>query len=145
MTTQQILTLLRVNGLTGSEDDTVICAVLAEARFTETEVSTALSLLRDHNFTLPEDQNTAALRKISQTDQVLAPHEVRALLGVDMTIELPENKILREKKTKHNKSHIVTSIFMAIVIVFAILSIVILEYDTTIADALMVFADAYVE
>ncbi|MCA9357658.1 hypothetical protein KC902_00165 [Candidatus Kaiserbacteria bacterium] len=80
----QIETLLKINGVSSSSPDEHIRSVLLSARYTKDEVDTAIMVLREDVKT--KQTRVDGLHKVFRTNEALAPAEVSALLGIDVSI-----------------------------------------------------------
>lgn len=81
---EQIETLLKINGVSAMSPDEHIRSVLLSARYTKDEVDTAIMVLREDVKT--KQTRVDGLHKVFRTSEALAPAEVSALLGIDVSI-----------------------------------------------------------
>lgn len=81
----QLEALLKINGVSASSPDEQIRSVLLSARYTKDEVDTAIMVLREDTKT--KQTRVDGLHKVFRTNEALAPSEVSALLGIDVSVE----------------------------------------------------------
>jgi hypothetical protein len=77
--------ILKLNGLSPSDDDEQIKSILLSARYKEDEVDTAIMVLRENKST--NRTQVDGLHKVFRTDDFLNSKEISALLGVDVNLE----------------------------------------------------------
>lgn len=80
----RVESLLKVNGISPTSPDEVIRSVLLSARYTEDEVESAITILRENVKT--NKSRVDGLHKVFRTDQTLKPKEISDLLGIDLSI-----------------------------------------------------------
>jgi predicted transcriptional regulator len=104
MNRHQLLSILKINGYDLSATDEEIRAVLNHAKYSESEIETALQILREQP--MVEAGRVDGLHRIFYTDGSLRPNEISSLLGVDMNLNMPisrwtksDNLTLREVLT----------------------------------------------
>ena len=87
MNRDQLLTVLKINGLEPTAPEEDVRAVLRNARYSAHEVESALHILRDANAI--EDARVDGLHRVFYSDEHLRPNEVASLLGVEMQVDMP--------------------------------------------------------
>ncbi len=86
MNKREIETILKINGFDQSASDDQVRAVLLSARYTQEEVSEAISALRD---TKSSAKEKLGLHRVFYSDTHLQPSEISGLLGVDISVDAP--------------------------------------------------------
>lgn len=83
----QVIALLEIHGMSIHSSDNEIRTVLLSAQYENDEIETAIISLRtDPETADANDIKRQGLHKIFFTDQGLRPHEVSALLGIDIEV-----------------------------------------------------------
>lgn len=78
----QIEKILKINGVSPSSPEDRIRSVLMSARFNKDEVDTAVMVLRENKTT--KQVKVEGLHKVFRSDESLEPHEISALLGIEV-------------------------------------------------------------
>jgi len=145
MSSAQIISLLRVNGVSTTESDAVIEEVLAAAHYTNEEIASALVEIRNPEVVKEEDVTSGALRKIIRSDQTLAPAEVHALLGIDVSVELPDNMAERVSRSRKQSRQIIVSVAMTMLVLGALFVAAVMAHDIDVFSSSIVSARVYEE
>jgi hypothetical protein len=88
--------ILKINGLANSAPDEEIKSVLLSARFNDDEIQTAMMVLRENTKT--NQTHVDGLHKIFRTDQALQPSEISQLLGIDVNLETPLERLQGKRR-----------------------------------------------
>lgn len=114
-----IETILVTSGVPPSSSVGQIRSVLETAGFTNSDIDSALVLLASDR---TDDSliRASAMRKISRSNQPLAPAEVSALLGVDLIVLEPMMKEHRKQSVTWGLSFLMSIVIIAIVALVAI-------------------------
>jgi hypothetical protein len=122
----QIESFLHMQGVSAASTDEEIRSVLSAAQYSDTDIATALSTLRNN---APADANRYdGLHKIYRTDEGLKPNEVSKLLGIDVHITDLEIKNHRERAMTGGQYLVVLS--LALVIAFGGIFYAMYEHKT---------------
>lgn len=119
----QLETFLRIQGVSPTSPDEVIRSILISAKFSDLEIETAFTVLRENK--VDNTSSVEGLHKVFRSEKGLKPHEISQLLGIDMTID-----DLRARENKQNNSG--SGQYMAIIIltlIVAFLGIVFTMYQ----------------
>ncbi len=95
MNRNQLTTVLKINGIDMPAADDVIREVLLKANYSESEVNTALIVLRESEVVC--STRIEGLHSVMYSDTGLKSSEVTNLLGIDIEIEMP-----RSSRSKYN-------------------------------------------
>ncbi|MCA9366638.1 hypothetical protein KC887_00030 [Candidatus Kaiserbacteria bacterium] len=101
MTSEEIQQNLLTLGLTAASAVDDVRATLTQARYTNDEIETAISILQTSSQPVsappqaspivtqnsPTNERVSASRKLFRTQQALQPHEIQQLLGVEVAID----------------------------------------------------------
>jgi hypothetical protein len=85
MTREELETLLHIHGESLQSRPERIREVLVGAQYPESEITILLTYTQNHPDRAPK--RVSGLHKIFRTDQCLAPEEINALLGIEVTID----------------------------------------------------------
>lgn len=88
--------ILKLNGLTPTAQDEEIRSVLISARWTEEDVRTAITVLRENTTTHKSRVDT--LHDVFLTDTRLSPEAIHSLLGIDVEVNSSELEELRSSR-----------------------------------------------
>ena len=80
---EQVVALLKINGLSASATDEEIRIALLSARYSQPEVTEALGVLRGETTILKQTQ-IDSLHKVFRTANTLKPKEISNLLGIEI-------------------------------------------------------------
>lgn len=111
---EQIETLLKINGVSASAPDENIRSILLSARYSKDEVDTAIMVLREDAKT--KQTRVDGLHKVFRTNEALQPHEVSALLGIDVEVSIPDTLKERNKARRLNAWQFMAVWLMSIVV-----------------------------
>jgi sensor histidine kinase YesM len=120
MNRNQLISLLKINGLMVDAPEDDIRAVLENAKYSDLEIESALKIIKDKNSVAAS--RTDGLHRVFYTDGSLQPGEISNLLGVDISLDVP---VTRWTKSEHlSKSEIITVVVGS----FAIALITLITY-----------------
>ncbi len=95
ITRNELLEILKINGIPIDSSDDYISSVLLTVRYTKEEIKDALLVLR--NGDSAEDKSKNGLHKLFRSDGSLRPDEITQLLG----IEVEQKDIIKHTTKKH--------------------------------------------
>lgn len=101
-----ILTILKINGVSPAADPAEIKQVLERASYSEAEIEAALSLLKTST-TNYYDKHTE-LNKVFRTTEALKPSEISALLGIEVQVACVDSPQSYDGKMNWWQSVVVT-------------------------------------
>lgn len=92
--------ILRINGLPATAEDEEIRSVLISARWEESDIETALTVLRENLNTGAEHVDT--LHNVFNSDTRLSPESIQSLLGIE--VEMNSRQLASFKDSKQSVS-----------------------------------------
>lgn len=111
---EHIESILKINGVAPTSDDSEIRSVLLSARYNNDEVDTAIMVLRQDSKT--RQTRVDGLHKVFHTNDALNSAEISELLGVD--VDLSHLEMQRQATNRLNIAHImlisISSMFIAV-------------------------------
>ena len=110
----QVETLLRIHGVSPTSPDEEIRSILLSAKYDNDEVDGALMVLRENTET--HASRIDGLHKIYRTDRGLLPHEVSALLGIEVEVNNLEVRNHRVRTATGSQNFVVLALalFLAV-------------------------------
>jgi hypothetical protein len=90
---RQIEAILQVNGVSPTSPDETIRSILLSAKYTNDEVETAITILRENKST--NVSRLDGLHKVFRSDVILKPEEISALLGIEVELSEVSMKVHR--------------------------------------------------
>ena len=111
--------VLKINGVSPTASDEVIRELLISARYSENEIESALTVLREN--TVTHDSTLESSHKIFRGDSSLNPQEILKLLGidVDLTKSGSSSRITKQRSTSHATE---IAIFVTVVVIVVAIS-----------------------
>lgn len=106
--------VLKINGVSPTAPDEVIRELLISARYSETEIESALSVLRENVVT--HDTTLESSHKIFRGDASLNSQEISKLLGIDVNVS--QNSRLARDGVQPSIGKTAISVLVLAVIVF---------------------------
>jgi len=100
---KQLETFLRINGMTPLSKNDEIKSLLLSARWNESDVDTALMVLKQN--TQSNETTIDTVHKVFRSSERLTPSEIQSLLGIDVSISdssaltLAEERLLTERRS----------------------------------------------
>lgn len=83
---KQLESLLKINGVQPNAPKEIIRSVLISARYTDNEVDTAITILKEETEVSSTSSQTEGLHKIFRTNQSLKSSEISELLGIEVQV-----------------------------------------------------------
>lgn len=124
---KHIESILQANGITPTANDEEIRSVLVSAKWSENEVDTALSVLKENTQNFETHIDT--LHKIFRTDESLSSHEISNLLGIDVDLPSREHRAENSDDNPLLSQH---SVIMVVAIMVAFVSLGYVMYSQKI-------------
>lgn len=112
MKKNDLLTLLKANGIEKNAPDEQIRSVLVSASFNHDEIDTAILVLRENTKT--NQSKVDGLHKVFRTDQTLSSAEISQLLGVN--VDLEHRVIAGEKAREISTAAQIRLLFLAFIL-----------------------------
>ena len=110
--------VLKVNGLSSAASDNEIREILLGAHYCESEVDSAISILR--NNLSAESAEAGSIHKIFNSDSVLSSGEISKLLGIDVKVSEIGDAPKRDTSTIGFLGHMLIWLIASVVAVFGV-------------------------
>lgn len=110
--------VLKVNGLSSAASDSEIREILLGAHYRESEVDSAISILR--NNLSAESAQVGSTHKIFNSDSVLSSGEISKLLGIDVRVSEIGDTPKKNSSTMGFLGHMLIWLIASMVAVFGV-------------------------
>ncbi len=122
MSRSELEALLHIYGESLQSSPERISEILVSAHYSPSEISVLLTYRQNHPDAAPK--RITGLHKVFRTDQSLAPEEINALLGVEVTVGLLE----RNPKKQAGSTIMQTTIIVVLTLLLAAFGLVFTMY-----------------